>query len=223
MRQGFDSPDVYSISFHSGTYDTFMHDTLWACRENFGETPRTLRMLAHWRYLRVPRPGWCKRYPDDLLNVHFDRYWHALRHGRVVWGAIVQANSQLFSPGPHDHPAAVVYSVEDSETVDPNRLRSMAHELYDLKGTQQSDPAQQRIADTLADEMSRPYGIRAPMAICKPYRCRLSTTYFVRKHLPGGYLNAGFMPLVVSEVNPFVAIPLPAAYWPEALIDVWMD
>ena len=198
-----------------------MNDLISACRRNFHEAPRRFSFWARRGDLRLPLPDYLVRHPEDRLNLFFEHYWDTLEHGEVVWGHVIQANDNLFTDGSYDHPGEVVYSLEDSDKVDPRELARVARQLYALKGQPQEQEGQARIADYLADEMERVFGLRVPMAIGNKLRYRISTTYFVRKHLPQKRLCASLFPIVVRPSNPFVVVVLPSAYWPEALLKRW--
>lgn len=190
---------------------------------NFGATPRKFSLWDGLTYLRVARPEWLYQNPNDELETLFLTLSKLKRNGQVVWGHIVQANSQLFSPGRWDCPAEVVYSLHDPDT-GLEELSEIAGELYGMKGTEPDDPVLQVIADYLTNEMTRVYGLAVPASICQRYRCQITTTYVVRKHLPkpDRCLRRRFLPLVVHPTT-HVALPLPSRYWPKALIEWWAN
>ena len=79
-------------------------DVLQEIRRNLAKvsTPWTL-----WqRYLLIQRPPpWMTR--DDGLAPIYSQQNQLLKSGAVTWAVIVQANMNLFKPGPQDHPAHV--------------------------------------------------------------------------------------------------------------------
>ncbi|MFF7079606.1 hypothetical protein [Streptomyces lavendulae] len=106
------------------------------CRASLGKAPRQFSWFDKFRYLRIPRSDWVER--EDPLAEILKVQDLLLAEGRMVWGAIVQANSDLFARGWHDLPAAVIYS-PDTAVFDgsPDLLLDIARKLYPIEG----DPA----------------------------------------------------------------------------------
>lgn len=103
------------------------------CRASLGEAPRSFSWFDKFRYLRIPRSDWVER--EDPLAEILKAQDLLLAEGRLVWGALVQANSDLFVRGWHDLPAAVIYSPDTSVFDDsPDLLLDIARKLYQLKG-----------------------------------------------------------------------------------------
>lgn len=202
---------------------TDMHDLLRECVQRFGETPRTPSLWDRLTYLRVPKPFWLKEYPNDDLHKIFPNLRHAFSDGIVVWGHVVQANQMMFDPGEHDCPGEVVYSIDDRETIDALDLQTIAHSLFELKGQTPNDGELLPIADYLTDETVRVFGLSVPAKISPQFHCQISTTLFVRKHLPDHRLRRSLLPLLVSPREPNVATSLPARYWPDDLVEWWME
>jgi hypothetical protein len=198
-------------------------DLITECAENFGEPPREFSIWDRLTYWRVVRPKWLQKNPNDELETLFLNMRNLREDGRVVWGHIVQANSLLFSPGIHDCPAEVVYSLDDSNPIGPEELGEIASALYALKNTEPDDPALATIAHHQTDELSRFYGKPVPRSISPRYKCRISTIYILRKHLPepGRYLQLPFFPIIVYPAKPYVTLPLPSRYWPDELVEWW--
>ena len=71
--------------------------------------------------------------------------------------------------------------------------------------------------------MTRVFGLKVPSTISPDFRCRLSTTFFVRKHLPKGKLCSPVLPLIVNKRQPYLVMPLPSRYWPKRFVDWWSD
>lgn len=191
------------------------------CIARFGSAPRRQSLWDRLTYFRIPRPAWLRENPSDGLTALFENLPSLFTEGTVVWGHIIQANSLLFEPGVDDCPGEFVYSLEDADRVDPEHLREVAHHLYSLKGTEPEDAELTPIAEYLTDESIRVFGLPVPRAISPNLRCRISTTFFVRKHLPLRRLCNPLLPIVVYPREPYVAMPLPARYWPQPLIVWW--
>lgn len=188
---------------------------------NFGRSPRSFSIFNRVGYLRVKKPEWLKQRPDDKMNLFFDRLSAVFKNGKVVWGHVIQANSTLFQAGTSDAPGELVYSLQDgaycSELLPP-----VAQDLFSLKGTEPSNPELAPIANYLTDEYIRVYGLDVPRCVSPRLNCKISTTFFVRKHLPGERLCRTILPIVVLEDAPMVAAPLPSRYWSEELVNWWL-
>jgi TPR repeat protein len=138
-----------------------------------------------------------------------------LLEGRVVWGALVQANQDLFNPTGQlaGAPGEVLY--DPSGRVPREDLAEMAGKIYSLKGQEFSDPATAHFSKYLADEMTRVFGLDVPSFIL-PYPLKVSSTWFQRAHLPGGAISDKLIPLLISDAHPGAALPLPAMFFPGA-------
>lgn len=198
-----------------------LQKALQSCREEFGKPPRRFGWWERNTYLWVPTPLWAKQHKSDKLHELFKNIPTLFKEGVIVWGQIIQANQQLFSQGDNDHPGEVLFSASKRFESDVNLLRQIAHSVANLKGTQPDEPHAATVADYLTNEMIRVFGLKAPDLIGCGISCRISTTFFVRKHLPNGYLSNSVLPLVVLPREPYYAMPLPSRYWAPALIRDW--
>ena len=160
---------------------------------------------------------------SDELTTLFQNLPALFTKGIVVWGHIIQANRLMFEPGIFNCPGELVYSLADPSRVRPERLQQVATRLQELKGSDTQDPELAPIADYLTDEQIRVFGLRVPKKISPQLSCRISTTFFVRKHLPQKRICQMLMPIVVNPESPHVAMPLPARYWPEPLVEWWSE
>lgn len=203
-----------------------MNDDLLAeCRSRIGTAPRRFTLLARLFYLRTPHPWWMWLKPDDL-ETFFRNRGRLLRDGVVVWAHIVQANSLMFSGEPGtgrglNCPGEVVYCADPRSDISPAELRPIARALFALKGAAQTEEAHQFIADYLANERMRVFGLPVPAAISGDYPCRISTVFFNRRHIPGGFLRKSYFPLLLSTSAPNVAMVLPERYWPPLFAARW--
>ena len=199
-----------------------MVDVISDCAAKLGPAPRKISLLDSWGYLRNPRPDWVIGSPGEQLATHFNHLELTFREGKVVWGYLLQANSQLFENGVHDCPGELLYSIEDSpEEANPATLAPIAHEVTALKGTGTTDPELAPIGDYLTDEMIRVFGLDVPAVLSPGLKCKISTTFFVRKHLPKKRICSGFFPLLVREEAPHVAMVIPSRYWPKGFVKMW--
>ena len=197
------------------------------CQHNFGDAPRRFPLRLRMGVLLQVTPGWQMR--SDDLRIHFDNYQRLLREGRVTWGAVVQANTNLFQWGVDEDPSitqanvlpgAIVFSTA-TEGVSPLELRHVAAQVFALKNTQPADPEMARLAEHLTEETHRDYGIPVPRALSPGPPCLVSTTNFQRSHLPGQHLIDSVFPVVVSDTAPHVCTVLPRVFWPRALCEAW--
>ena len=169
-------------------------------------------------YLRLKRPSWIKRHKEEKLRVLYDNLENLLCNGVVIWGHIIQVNEELFESGWEDLPGEVVYSLDDRNTAKPQALSEIAEDVYRLKGEDPTDPELKPIAHYLTDEYIRVFGLEVPTVISSTLRCRISTTMFIRKHLPNRSVNFTKLPLIVHPEEPYVVLPLPYKYWSDSLI-----
>ncbi len=188
---------------------------------NFGYSPRSFSVFDRMGYLRVKKPKWLKDDPEDKMNLFFDHLSAVFKNGKVVWGHVIQANSTLFEVGTNDAPGELVYSLQDSRNCS-DFLPIVAQDLFSLKGTNPSNPELAPIANYLTDQFIRVYGLDVPRCVSSRIDCKISTTLFVRKHLPGGRLCRNLLPIVVLEDTPMVAAPLPLRYWSVPLLNWWL-
>lgn len=198
-----------------------MQDVLQQCVENFRAPSRRFSWWDRMTYLRIAKPIWLSRNPNDKLAVHFKHINQLLTDGVVVWAYLIQANSMLFEAGPWDLPGEVVYSLEDAQRATPQSLQRVARQLGSLKGTRPKTPDLFRIAEYLTDELIRVFGLPVPDSVSPDIKCRISTTYFVRKHLPQKRLCNPLLPFLVHPTNPHIATSLPARYWPKDFLKAW--
>jgi hypothetical protein len=196
-----------------------MFSHLRQCIRSFGPTPRNFSLWDRLTYLHVSAPRWARGNPPDDLMILFQNMGSLFQDGVVTWGIVIQANQLMYEPGNDNCPGEVVYSLSDRAT--PEYLQSVAAKIGSLKGTEPEDPELRPIAEYLTDEMIRVFGLRVPTVLSDSAHCRISTTFFVRKHLPGRKLFSPLIPLVVSPDEPHLAMTLPARYWPNELIDWW--
>ena len=54
-----------------------------------------------------------------------------------------------------------------------------------------------------------------------PYPLKVATTWFARRHLPGGLLAQRCFPVVISDAHPGLVVFLPARLWPPVLLQAW--
>ncbi|MDR2625693.1 MAG: hypothetical protein LBC37_05110 [Zoogloeaceae bacterium] len=165
----------------------------------------------------------------DPLNASIHDFPTLLREGRVVWGALIQANNNLFASGTDDLPAEVVYSIDGS--VPPDVLAPVAQALFALRKQlpPQADDALKKCADYLNAETVRAFGWPVPASLVPapglperlPDGLRISTLWVMRKYLPHGYLAGNVLPLLASDACPGHVMVIPANAWPATFRASW--
>lgn len=164
-----------------------------------------------------PRPEWMQK--EDRLSEVVQRQALLLKGGQIGWGALVQANRLLFSPGEDDCPAMLVYSRDRYFDEHPQELRAIGGAFFSFKNTEQTHPVLKRLANQVTDEMSRTLSDDLPPVFStRPLR---STTFMVfRRHLPAGVLTSGLLPILTHPSTGAVMI-VPAEFWPEDFKARW--
>jgi hypothetical protein len=171
------------------------------------------------KYLRLTPPAWC-RAGHELAPIYRDQDL-LLSEGTVVWGALVQANTLLFRPGPHDSPGIVIHTTEPHFHDDLVRLSASAKKLFALKDGGGKTPAEKAFGSKLADDLSSFLAEAIPKSIGGESTILANTAMFHRKHLPGGVLSCGFFPLFIHPNTTAVSV-VPARYWDSNLLDAWV-
>ncbi|HEY1685377.1 MAG TPA: hypothetical protein VGG19_11485 [Tepidisphaeraceae bacterium] len=188
------------------------------CRRAFRPPPRRIGLWEKYR-LRFPKPKWLKARDD------FSRFFLARRelltNGVVVWGLVIQANGNLFKPGPQDHGAEFVFSPDLDNQPSIEHLSELAHQLFKLKGTTQPQHDLAWIANYLHNERIRVFGRRVPREISPDVSCEISSVLVRRAYLPTRRLTITAMPLVISPTKPRFGMVLPYRYWPIHMVQIW--
>ena len=195
--------------------------TLSQCLVNFGSAPRKFSLYDRWTYLRVPTPRWLFWNAEDRLTILFKHMRKLFRKGLIVWGHVIQANVLMFENGEDNLPGEVVYSLDHSKEIEPRHLRAISRKLGSLKGTKPNNHLLMPIAEYLTDELIRVFGLAVPPSISPDIQCKISTTLFVRKHLPNRRLCSLLVPLVVNPSEPNVVMTLPERFWPSEFVVRW--
>ncbi|MBX3671122.1 MAG: hypothetical protein KF778_22220 [Rhodocyclaceae bacterium] len=176
---------------------------------------------ADFAYPKMRLPEWM---PRDPLMAAFVAMPALLRQGRVVWGHVVEADRALHKHGDQGAAGEVIYDpagrASAQELQDAAaRARVLRAELVQPVAAVASEGGL-TLAGHADDPSPRPMGLSVPESIS---HCGLQFTsvYFERRHLPGGKLGAGLLPVLVSEDHPGCVMVLPARWWPDALLDLW--
>lgn len=164
----------------------------------------------------IHQPPWAAQ--DDLRFL-FDNAQALLREGRVVWGAVVQANKALSEPGPMAGATGEILYDPHGRVPDAD-LHATARTVLALKGCNFDMPDLASISQYLNDETVRVFGLDLPARLAA-YPLKVSSTWFDRKHLPDGVLAQPLIPVLVSDAHPGAVLPLPAPFWPDNLRQAW--
>lgn len=188
-------------------------------RQALGPAPRELREDGQ---LRARPPEWMTA-ADDLRPV-YRLQLRLLREGQVVWGHVVQANTQLFEPGAHDHPGQIVFSPDPYFDHRLDELAALASDLFDLKGRSAAGPPLEpelaEVGRLLAGERDRVLRARVPPVMTEGLEVHYGSVMFHRRFLPGGMLRESFLPVLIAPgLEP--ALPLPSARWGPGLLAAW--
>lgn len=187
--------------------------TIDQCRASLGEAPRRFSWFDRARYLRIPKPDWMER--TDALAEILEDQGVLLAEGRLVWCALVQANTALFTHGRYDHPAAVIYSPDTAVFDDsPDLLLDIARKLYRLKGTQQQDPELAAFSRMLASEVDREMRLEVPRRLAGSSSIYCTDILVTRKHLPDQVLSESVFPLLIAPEHTAMTMMLPSRFWP---------
>ncbi len=171
-------------------------------------------------YDRLVPPDWLVEHGEiqgSRFKELFENQDVLFSEGKVVWGTLIQANSLLFSPGPYDHPAVILYSLDEEIDSNPKLIKKIAKRVYKLKG-KKTDKDLQEFSDMLKSEHTRKWKIPIPLHISKNIQCFYTTSLILRKHLPFGYIYDRLFPYLVCPEKTNVGSILPSRYWSELFI-----
>jgi hypothetical protein len=197
---------------------TAMNSILGECRSNFGDPPRSLSLGQKLRFRIYPSVRERLSY-DPLLRIYEDQ--HKLRdRGRVVWGHLVQANSQLFGPGRTNCPANVIYEPAAPNDSSYATLEPIAHYIFALKGKRHDDEDLDECARWVTNERIRIVNARIPAQLSRGRVVLFSTLVIHRRHFPAGYLSCSFFPLVINPAETPSVMILPSEYWPVGVAEM---
>ncbi|MEL6179106.1 MAG: hypothetical protein AAFS10_09135, partial [Myxococcota bacterium] len=96
-------------------------------------------------------------------------------------------------------------------------------ELMAFKGTKPHDEALRRLADHLTLEYTRAFGMKLPETFGVGPGVVLSSTVFVRHHLPLRRMCKPLLPVIALPEPPHVVLALPERFWPRPLVRAWVS
>lgn len=158
-------------------------------------------------YLVPQRPTWADGDDIDLWFQHVGALFHG---GRLVWGLIAQVNRLMWRAGSAGCPGEVLYDLRGIQGAD--EILPLATAVACYKGTRPLDHRLAFLADHQTAETTRCFGLPLPLRLSSA-DLRLTTIFFERKHLPGGYLHSSVLPLLIHDDYPGIATVLPERFW----------
>ena len=188
-----------------------------------------LAVVRHADSLTPNEVDLARRHYGPVLGEHIALIPALLKEGRVVWGAVVQANTDLFDAGSQDQGAVIVYCAEGK--AGPELLRPVSDALMALRriSAEAMPPSLAAIAAMLNAENEMVFDWPIPPALAALAgghaallgSLRLSIIWCLRAHLPAGRLLSDVMPLLISERYPGHVTVVPSPAWPEPLLALW--
>ncbi|MBL8471807.1 MAG: hypothetical protein KF778_17575 [Rhodocyclaceae bacterium] len=181
------------------------------------------QLPAHERsYPMLEIPPWAE---GDPLSGLFDAVPELLHSGRVVWGQVIQINNLMLVGGRDGAPGEIVYDPSGQTSTDDllevaRALMKMRGNIASLRAANPPEPEALAIAEHLENEYTRAVGMPVPRGLSR-HSLLLSTVYFDRRHIPGGILRSGMVPILASEKCPGRVMVLPSRWWPGDLLEVW--
>jgi len=165
---------------------------------------------------KIKRPVWLTK--SDGLFAIINEQWAIRRTGKIIYGALVQANNLLFEPGTQNSPGNMIYSHDPYYKAHPHELLRLASGLFSFKGDKGlSDETLQAIADILENEMDRNLYSELPLEYTNGRKVIMTGTMFERTHLPNGYIQSSIMPIIAS-IWAHETVMLPVHYWPASFL-----
>jgi len=198
------------------------HNTLSECRELFGTPSRNFSLYQGWKN-KISLPLWARLGDDKRFEEIFLNQLSLLKDGKLVWGKIIQANSMLFSSGKSNHPAAIIYSLDNIIDNSPEIIEEAASQLYSFKGKNTENPELQIFADKLANEVDADLKLAIPKELTEGVECFYTCIMVHRNHLPNKILSMGLFPLLVNPERTDATMILPSKYWQLSFIELWKN
>lgn len=179
------------------------------------------KLPPHYRqYLQVALPAWMKK---DLLYRQIQAMPELYLKGKVVWGALIHTNPQMYAPMGDNSPAEILYDPKGQ--TNPKKLVQTAKKLQALKNLKCEYQDQEDYVACSKDEKYRLVDYPFPLSV-ENLSLRISSIWLWRLHLPNGILSMPCFPILLAqEKSHYVgeAMVLPAWFWPQILRDKWLN
>lgn len=184
-------------------------------REQFGAAvPRQANRLP----AKLRPPSWCG--PSDDLHGAYAHVKRLFLEGQVVWGTLIQANSQLFEPGSTDCPAMLLFGYDPVLDDEVLAMAEIAHSLFELKDKQHGTPAARRFGEALRDELGRKLNQPLHESLSGGLPLYTTDTMLHRAFMPQGVLAGRTFPLLVHAKLRH-SFMLPHVYWSDRILFEW--
>lgn len=227
MARLFEGPEDKSVAFSAGMHLSLPDDSdaplpvlpAQSLVPNLADALQTLNASQHQGYTAQDW-GFLHLGMQRLVRIR-EALPRLLDNGRIVWAAIVQANSGVLRPGAvAAAPAEILY--DPRGLMPPDTLADVAGRLFRLKGTQPENAALREYADHLAAETTALFAWQTPPELT-PYPL-LSSSFCIRTTLlPGERVVSRVLPIMVSDDEPGIAIIAPWGLWPREFYNDWCD
>ncbi len=189
-------------------------------RSGFGPPPRSFSWLQkHFNHIRKPLRMTLIR--DARFNCIYKNQEHLLKHGKIVWGTIVQANHHLFEPGGSSCPAVAAFSLDPFFERHLTELDTIALNIYELKQSDTYDERLSAFMETVVNDYDAYFNLPVPPPLSQGREIYLSVIMIHRKHLPVDHIVSGWMPLLVDPEKTDASMVLPAKYWGDEAVMAW--
>jgi tetratricopeptide (TPR) repeat protein len=159
------------------------------------------------------KPKWMLNSNDNRYEVIYKEQGILKREGKIVLASFVQANQHLFKLGINNSPASMVYSEDLYFEENPDKLKEVADELFQIKGVKCEDEELQRFSDILDDEMVTLFNVKVPEKITFGKEVYFTTFVVHREHLPNRYIDFQVFPALVYPEKTDATVLLPSRYW----------
>ena len=200
--------------------DPAMKQLINALRRSFG-AGRLLQGGRWMKQVRTEPPAWMTA-SGDPVRIFYEKQETLFRKGRIGWGALVEADDGVFTPGNDDLPGVLLFSEDEYFDARPAELAAIGARLLELKAAGAVGAFElSRFAQLVRNDSGRPLGVAVPAAL-SAREPMLSSFVAIRAHLPEGVLAGAWFPVLIhpSSVVPMI---MPSTFWPPAMVTAWNE
>ena len=169
------------------------------------------------------KPFWVDNF-NGINKIYSDQAL-LFRQGRIVWGALVQANEMIFVKAPFyagkkdlrrvDLGGNIVFSTDVYFDEHPYELLAIAEKLFSYKDTTNAPHDIKKIVDVISNERETVFNVKLPHSVTDGKEVFFTTAMMVRKHLPQNRLTDSIFPILALPEQLETCILVPKHYWPE--------